>query len=321
MAILYEALASGFSAGGRYVKLTYREFRKGRRYMWEGPAFEIHPPRVGELPLVVASPHSGSLYPPDLLDASALDPHELRRSEDCYVHELVSGAEDLGIVVIRALFPRAYVDVNREPYELDPLLFDEALPDYANQRSPRVAAGLGTIARVVANGKPIYRRKLAVWEGLERLERCYIPYHQALRELIDERVARFGFCVLLDCHSMPSLAAGPGGEPPAQIVLGDCHGASAGPALVELALRSFRGLGYRVAYNAPYAGGFVTRQYGRPERGVHALQIELARSLYMDETSLERSLGLLALKDSMTGLLTEVADWALRSMPLPRAAE
>lgn len=289
--------------------------------MWEGPAFEINQPRIGDLPLVVASPHSGDIYPADLLEASSLTPHELRRSEDCYVHELIEGAAELGIVSIRALFPRAYVDVNREPYELDPLLFDEDLPDYANQRSPRVAAGLGTLARVVANGRPIYRRKLAVWEGLERLERCYIPYHQALRNLIDERLERHGFCVLLDCHSMPSLLPGPGGEPPAQVVLGDCHGAAAGASLVDLALRSFRSLGYRVAYNSPYAGGFVTRQYGRPERGVHAVQIELARSLYMDETDLERSLGLISLRDSLSRVLAEVAEWTAKSLPLPRAAE
>ncbi len=289
--------------------------------MWEGPAFAIDYPRVGDLPMVVASPHSGSHYPEDLLEASSLSPHELRRSEDCYVHELTAGAADLGIVSIRALFPRAYVDVNREPYELDPLLFDEELPDYANARSPRVAAGLGTIARVVANGRSIYRRKLAVWEALERLERCYIPYHRALRGLIDERVQRFGFCVLLDCHSMPSLAPGPGGDPAPQVVLGDCHGASGAPALVELSLRAFRSRGYRVAYNSPYAGGFVTRQYGRPERGVHAVQIELARSLYMDEASLERSAGFPALRSDLGEILGDVTGWATAALSFPRAAE
>ncbi len=289
--------------------------------MWEGPAFAIDYPKVGDLPLVVASPHSGSHYPDDLLEASCLTPHELRRSEDCYVHELTAATAELGIVSIRALFPRAYVDVNREPYELDPLLFDEALPDYANARSPRVAAGLGTIARVVANGRPIYRRKLAVWEALERLERCYIPYHQALRQLVDERVQRFGFCVLLDCHSMPSLAPGPSGEPASQVVLGDCHGASGSPALVELTQRAFRALGYRVACNSPYAGGFVTRQYGRPERGVHALQIELARSLYMDENSLDRTAGYQGLQRDLGQVLAEVAGWVGASLSLPRAAE
>ncbi len=289
--------------------------------MWEGPAFAIDYPSAGELPLIVASPHSGSHYPPDLLEASSLGPQDLRRSEDCYVHELTAVAADLGIVAIRALFPRAYVDANREPNELDPLLFDEPLPGYANACSPRVAAGLGTIARVVANGRPIYRRKLAVREALERLERCYIPYHHALHGLIDERVRHFGFCVLLDCHSMPSLAAGPIGEPAAQIVLGDCHGASSSPALVDLTLQAFRGLGYRVGYNSPYAGGFVTRQYGRPERCVHALQIELARSLYMNEASLERGPGLPGLREDIGRVLAEVADWTVNALPIHRAAK
>ncbi len=289
--------------------------------MWDGPAFAIEHASCGELPLVVASPHSGSRYPAEMLAASGLSAHELRRSEDCYVQELASGATGLGAAFIEALFPRAYVDPNREPYELDPLLFKDPLPNYANSSSPRVVAGLGTVARIVANGQPIYRQKLSVAEGLRRIERCYIPYHQALRRLINERVTRYGFCILLDCHSMPSLPQGSGGEAAAQVVLGDGHGTTADQALVELVLRSFRGLGYEVAYNVPYAGGFITRQYGRPERGVLALQIELSRSLYMNEASLARNAGFKRLREDLGSIFAEVAAWTGVHADLPRAAE
>ncbi|MEO1194451.1 MAG: N-formylglutamate amidohydrolase [Pseudomonadota bacterium] len=289
--------------------------------MWEGPAFAVEHPKGAAVPLIVASPHSGSRYPQEMLAASALSPHELRRSEDCHVHTLVSGAPDAGASLLHALFPRAYVDANREPYELDPLLFDEELPDYANVTSPRVSAGLGTLARIVANGRPIYREKLRVADALERIERCYIPYHRSLRQLIDARVERFGFCLLLDCHSMPSLPANAGGDSLADIVLGDCHGTSASPALVDLVQRSFRQAGYKVALNAPYAGGFITRQYGRPERNVLALQIELARSLYMDEASLLPSASFTRLYDDLQRVFSETASWTAAQGFLPRAAE
>ncbi|GAB5470298.1 MAG: N-formylglutamate amidohydrolase [Rhodospirillales bacterium] len=289
--------------------------------MWEGPAFAVDHPVSGELPLVVASPHSGSHYPLDMLDAASLSPHELRRSEDCHVQMLIASAPSLGATTLQALFPRAYVDPNREPYELDPLLFDEDLPDYANSATPRVAAGLGTLARIVASGRPIYRRKLSVAEALERIERCYIPYHQALRSLIDAQVDRFGFCLLLDCHSMPSLPRAIGGDSLADIVLGDCHGTAASPGLVEQVQRSFRAAGYKVAYNAPYAGGFITRQYGRPERGVLTLQIELARALYMDEESLLPSPGFSRLYDDLHRVFADVAAWTAARSDLPRAAE
>ncbi len=289
--------------------------------MWDGPAFAIEHARCGEVPLVVASPHSGSRYPTDMLAATGLTPHDLRRSEDCFVHELAANAPELGAAFLEALFPRAYVDANREPYELDPLLFKDPLPNYANASSPRVAAGLGTIARIVANGQPIYRHKLSVAEALQRIESCYIPYHQALRGLIEDRVTQFGFCVLLDCHSMPTLPRGSNGEAAAQVVLGDCHGTTANQALVELVLRAFRGLGYQVAYNNPYAGGFITRQYGHPECGVLALQIELARSLYMNEASLARTTGLRRLRDDLASVFAEVAAWTNTLINQPRAAE
>lgn len=269
-------------------------------------------------PLVVASPHSGSHYADDFLAQTRLSAQELRRSEDCHVNQIFAAAPDLGAPMIVAHFPRAFVDVNREPYELDPKMYVEALPDYANPRSPRVAAGFGTIARVVGGGEEIYDRPLALAEAFRRLESCYFPYHRALALLLDEARKRAGFSLLLDCHSMPSASALPDQEGrSADIVLGDCHGASAARALVELARDSLRGMGYRVALNLPYAGGFVTRHYGRPEASSHALQIEISRSLYMDEKTFLPKPSMTKVSADMTRLLKVLSG----AGALARAAE
>lgn len=292
--------------------------------MWQGAAFEIERPQRQTLPLVVASPHSGDRYPPELLAASRLDAQELRRSEDFRVQRLAADAPALGAPLIAALFPRAYVDVNREPYELDPLLFDEPLPAYANSRSPRVAAGLGTIARVVASGREIYARPLTVAEALQRIERCYVPYHRALAALIAETRARFGFCILLDCHSMPTLREPfeqAAGGLRADVVLGDGHGSTAAPSLVRRAAEALVEAGLQIAHNVPYAGGFVTRHYGRPEGGVHALQVEIARRLYMDERQMQPLPGFSSLRRQLAGLIRTLGRWRPDEAALPRAAE
>ncbi len=253
-----------------------------------GQAYEILAPSAQTKPLVLASPHSGNRYPADFLAAARLDARALRKSEDCFVDEIFADAAALGVPLIRALFPRAFLDVNREAYELDPEMFADALPAYVNTRSPRVAAGLGTIARVVANGEDIYRDKLRFAEALRRIALYHAPYHAALRQLVDATRARFGHAVLIDCHSMPSPGAGDRGGRRADFVLGDCFGHSCAPAVITAAERFLRGLGYTVSRNSPYAGGYTTRHYGRPRQGVHALQIEISRDLYMDEPSLER---------------------------------
>jgi N-formylglutamate amidohydrolase len=291
--------------------------------MWEGEAFEIRRPERQRLPLVVASPHSGDRYPATMLQGTRLSPRELRRSEDFLVQELAGDAPRLGAPLIHARFPRAYVDVNREPYELDPELFEGPLPGYANARSPRVAAGLGTIARVVASGQEIYGRRLPVGEALARIERCYLPYHRALAMLIEETRTRFGFCLLLDCHSMPSLRElpEPASSAHAEMVLGDGHGTTAAGPLLEIAAQSLGANGYRVSFNAPYAGGFVTRHYGRPEQGVHAVQLEIARRLYMDEAALRAHAGLAAVRSAVAGVIAALGRWQPESQTLPRAAE
>lgn len=258
-------------------------------------AIEILSPATQTAPVVFSSPHSGRDYPPDFTAESALDRVTLRRSEDGFVDELFAAAPSYGAPMLKALFPRVYVDPNREPYELDPTMFDEPLPNYANTSSPRVAAGLGTIARVVTNGEEIYVGKLRFAEVRGRIESLYRPYHAALGELIDTTKSRFGHCVLIDCHSMPSVG-GPldhdSGRRRVDFILGDAHGAACAPALTRFVEQQLRALGYAVARNAPYSGGYITRHYGRPNEGVHALQIEINRALYMDEDRVRPSPGL-----------------------------
>jgi N-formylglutamate amidohydrolase len=260
---------------------------------------EIIQPVRQTLPLVFASPHSGSDYPPDFLASSRLDPISLRRSEDSFVHEIFSCAPEMGAPLLHALFPRAFVDPNREPYELDPAVFRDRLPPYANTSSPRVAAGLGTIARVVANGASIYRKKLSLEEGLERIRSYYWPYHEALRSLVESTKEQFGYCILVDCHSMPSSSRPARGAYSAAFVLGDCHGTTCAPLVTQTVEQVLSAKDYMVVRNSPYAGGFVTRHYGKPQARVHCLQIEINRHIYMDESRIERRPALKALTQDM----------------------
>jgi N-formylglutamate amidohydrolase len=274
--------------------------------------FEILAPPVQTLPLVLASPHSGTSYPPVFLDSSRLDAFSLRKSEDSFVDEIFEAAPSLGAPLIRALFSRAFLDANREAFELDPDMFADALPPYVNTRSPRVAAGLGTIAKVVANGEEIYRGKLRFAEALGRVNRFYHPYHAALKRMIDQTRHRFGYCLLLDCHSMPS-SGNPTETAAARskvdFVLGDCYGSSCSPVVMETAERVLRQQGYAVIRNTPYAGGFTTRHYGRPRLGVQALQIEINRALYMEERTITRKPYIRELTghmDELVGVLSRI---------------
>lgn len=276
-----------------------------------GAAWELLAPRAQAMPVVFASPHSGTDYPSTFVADSRLDAVTLRKSEDSFVDEIFAGVAEEGAPLLKALFPRAYIDPNREPFELDPAMFEEALPAYANTRSPRIAAGLGTIARVVANGEEIYRRKLSLAEALRRVNALYRPYHEALKNLIASTASRFGLCVLIDCHSMPSIG-GPMDEDAGRrrfdMVLGDCHGSSCAPELTELVEQFLAGLGYQVVRNNPYAGGFTTRHYGTPGEHVHALQIEINRALYMNETTIERGPELGRIAAHMTALAAHLRE-------------
>jgi N-formylglutamate amidohydrolase len=275
------------------------------------PPIEVLAPAAQSSPLVFASPHSGSDYPKEFLRASRLDPLTLRRSEDSYVDEIFGAVPALGAPLLRARFPRAYLDPNREPFELDPAMFEDELPAFVNTRSPRVRVGLGTIARVVATGEDIYARKLQVSEAMTRIDRLYRPYHRALRQLVTATRERFGNYLLIDCHSMPSavMPGERGGRRHrSDIVLGDCHGTSCHPLVMETAHRLLTGKGYAVARNSPYAGGFTTAHYGKPAASGHCLQIEIGRALYMDERSFERKPFLAQLIQDMRDLAAALAD-------------
>ena len=266
------------------------------------------------LPLVFASPHSGCSYPAGFIAASPLDLSALRKSEDCYVDELFSDVNELGAPMVRALLPRAYLDVNREPYELDPDMFDGPLPPFVNSSSARVAAGLGTVARIVATRREIYRHKLSFGDVEKRLSEFYRPYHRALRMMINRARDRFGFCVLVDCHSMPSSGLPLDADSSPQrvdIVLGDRSGLSCHPLITDVIDESMRTLGYRVLRNNPYAGGFTTQHYGDPANGVHTVQIEINRALYMDEATLQRRAGFAKLRSDLRITAQALADAAL----------
>jgi N-formylglutamate amidohydrolase len=251
--------------------------------------FDVLYPQPQRVPFVFNSPHSGSAYPRPFLAATRLDADAIRRSEDSFVDELFADVVDAGAPLMRAHFPRAFLDVNREPYELDPKMFAGRLPAFVNARSVRVAGGLGTIARVVADGEEIYARPLAVEEGLARIEAIYKPYHATLRRLVTGTQARYGTAVLVDCHSMPSATRGHEARPRPDVIVGDRYGTSCGQELSDAAVAILADLGLTVGRNRPYAGGFITESYGRPAQGVHALQIEVNRGLYMDEARFERS--------------------------------
>lgn len=283
-----------------------------RAYGAATQAYAVLAPDTPRAPLVFASPHSGRAYPPEFIAAARLDPHALRRSEDSFVEALFEAAPRHGAPLLHAHFPRAWCDANREPWELDPTMFDEALPEFVNAASPRVGAGLGTIARVVATGEAIYRRKLSFAEAEARIAACWQPYHDALEALIAATRARFGLCLLIDCHSMPTL---PGERRQRQpdIVLGDAHGTSASPVAMRRLEDALLAAGFSVRRNDPYAGGYVTRHYGRPREGVHAVQIEISRALYMDEASITPHGGFASIRARLEGVIAALVaeDWSM----------
>jgi N-formylglutamate amidohydrolase len=253
------------------------------------PPFEIVEPSQWRAPIIFNSPHSGAAYPDDFLIASRIDLPTLRRSEDSFMDELIADLSRRGFPVVRVNFPRSYVDVNREPYELDPRMFSGRLPSFANTRSMRVAGGLGTIPRVVGDGQEIYRERLAVEDALSRIETLYKPYHRALRRLINRVHQTFGTVVVVDCHSMPSIGVSRDEPRRPDVVIGDRYGTSCAQLLPDMVEATMSRLGYSVGRNKPYAGGFITEHYGNPASGLHAIQLELNRAIYMDERRREKS--------------------------------
>ncbi len=268
-------------------------------------------------PLILASPHSGRIYPEEFARQSCLAEIVLRQSEDCFVDHLVAAAPTLGTPLVSALFPRVFVDPNREATELDQDMFAERLVLPMNGASPRVLAGLGVIPRLAANEQEIYAAKLPPAEAERRLELFYRPYHRALGELVAATKRQFGLCVLLDCHSMPSAGAWIDGLHTRQridvdYVLGDCFGASCAERMTATAEASLVERGAKVRRNNPYSGGYVAQSYGRPAQGVHVLQLEINRALYMNETTLEPTQGFAAVQNIFRILIERLSGAALQ---------
>jgi len=278
----------------------------------EAAPFRLMRPAEAPTPVICASPHSGRIYPAAMMAASRLDRHAIRRSEDAHVDELVAAAPDCGHALIAAEYARAFIDVNREPWELDPGMFADDLPAFAKARTARVAAGLGAIARIVCEGQEIYARKLTFTEAESRVRTVHQPYHAALAALIAETQGRHGRVILIDWHSMPAAAARDRMGDVCDMVLGDRFGSACAAQVSSHIERRLTAMGYRLCRNAPYAGGYTTEHYGRPGRGVHAVQIEINRALYFDETRLCLTEGVGRLKADLGRLFADLAatDWA-----------
>ncbi len=272
-------------------------------------ACRIEAPTRQTAPVVFASPHSGRDYLPEFVAASRLNELNLRRSEDAFLDEVFMSVPGQGAPLLCAKFPRAYVDANREAFELDPSMFADPLPDYVNTSSPRISAGLGTIAKIVTDGEDIYHAPLCFEEARKRIEAFHRPYHEALKQLLDTTKARFGGCLLVDCHSMPSGATPrlKGRSRLVDVVLGDCFATTCAPAITDTAQKALESANFTVARNKPYSGGFTTRYYGHPEDGVHVLQIEINRGLYMDEKRIRRSAGMAELTRRIAVLVGALA--------------
>ena len=273
-------------------------------------SFDVLSPSKQLAPIVFASPHSGTAYPTDFIANSPLNLLALRRSEDSYVDQLFSSAPEHGFPLLRALFPRAFLDPNREPFELDPSMFQDTLPEYVNTGSMRVTAGLGTIPRVVSSGKKIYSNQLQFSEAAQRIDNIYRPYHKMLKKLLENTRQTFGCYVLIDCHSMPSVGGAhdpDAGRQRPDIVLGNCFATACNEYVINFVEKIFEGFGYKVSRNKPFAGGFTTHHYGSPRSGLHALQIEINRALYMDEKLIKPNEGMKKLNNDISEMIKSLS--------------
>jgi N-formylglutamate amidohydrolase len=280
------------------------------------PAYDVAFPVRSTSCVVFASPHSGREYAPAFLAQSVLDAHDIRSSEDAFIDALFDAAPEFGAPLLTARMPRAFVDLNRSAVEFDPALIDGLRPRGHN---PRVASGLGVIPRVVANGRAIYRGKIPLAEAQRRIDLYWRPYHERLQTLLDEAHSEFGQSVLIDCHSMPHEAMNGisrGGMRRPDVVLGDRFGAAAGAEIVNRIEAAFAAAGFAVTRNAPFAGAYVAQAYGRPARGQHAVQVEIDRSLYMDERRIRPTPGFDALRSRLRSVIAQIARIGLERVPL-----
>lgn len=281
-------------------------FRKAEREDLEpfGSGYEVNVPSVWAAGVVFASPHSGNLYPPALLKRSKLSAHQLRRNEDIFVERLFESVVDAGAPLLKALFPRAIVDVNRAETEL-PDHWANLLPDSEHAAStPRAAAGLGVVPTYLSESLPIYTHLPSEKDVVQRLAKLYRPYHHALNNLLQDAKIRFGRALLVDCHSMPGFA--PMGSRRPDIILGDRFGTSCHADTLAQFKHLFSQAGYNVGVNYPYAGGYTTAHYGNPMDGVEAIQIEINRDLYVNPVTLAQKPGFSALEENLRQIIHEI---------------
>ncbi len=282
----------------------------------QNAAYDLEMPAKRTSCVVFSSPHSGRDYPLEMLQRSVLNRHVIRSSEDAYVDRLFDTAPGLGIPLLKAKMPRAYLDLNRSPDELDPALIDGIR---RRGHNPRVSSGLGVIPRVVANGRAIYRGKLTIDEARQRIDTYWHPYHTRLKSLLAESYTMFGQAILIDCHSMPHEAVAAAGTTRSgrpEIVLGDRFGASASGEIVDQIESAFAAAGLSVARNAPFAGAYVTQTYGRPGRRQHAIQIEIDRSLYMDEQKILPGTNFELFRQTLRKVIADIARIGPEAVPL-----
>lgn len=249
----------------------------------EERSFDLRRPAEWLGGVIFASPHSGRCYPEWFLAESRLETRHLRSSEDAFVDRLIEPALDHGAVVLNSLVPRSLVDLNRSADEMDPLVVSGAMP---RVMSPRIMAGLGVIPRVVSQGRTILERPIDRTEAERRIDAYWRPYHLALAALIAEARARFGQAILIDMHSMPHDALNHlHGQRP-DMVLGNRHGLSASARVSDAIIAAVEAEGWRIRRNSPFAGAYICSAYGRPGHNVHVVQLEIDRSLYMDEKTI-----------------------------------
>lgn len=273
------------------------------------PPFRRHGPETPASPVVISVPHAGRAYTPALLRAARLPLEKLEILEDRFVDRLVWRAIAAGSTAIVAEAPRAEIDLNREEREIDPTTVMPPPPSGTVLQSPRTRGGLGLIPSRISGAGSIWRNRIGQDELRRRIEDIHRPYHAALTEELEKARARFGIAILLDCHSMPPRnRSGP--DAPG-LVFGDRHGSSIAPELLDAAISAARAEGYDSGCNHPYAGGYITTRHGRPESGIHALQLEIDRSLYLERDLRTPGGGFDALSRLIAAVASAIAERAL----------
>jgi N-formylglutamate amidohydrolase len=301
---------------GCWIELKGRYSRLNMDPKMPPHAYHLTRPVRPTTPVIFSSPHSGRDYDPQFLRQSVLDMRAIRSSEDAFVDQLFATAPDHGAPLLAARAPRAFIDLNRAPDELDPSVIEGIARAPHN---PRISSGLGVIPRVVAAGQSIYRGKMPLAEAEQRLRHYWHPYHDMLRQLLDDTLHQFDEAVLIDCHSMPHEAIeahGRAGRPLPEVVLGDRFGAAASADVMDLVEAAFSGAGLRVVRNAPFAGAYIAQTYGRPTRNQHVVQVEIDRALYMDEATVTPRADFHQFRMVMADVVAEIAAFGKSSLPL-----